>query len=245
MITTNVENEVIVENKGDKFWCREFDYDESIQRVSLLERRGIEFQIKVGLELLRVKTQLKHGKFIAYLAIAGFTNTDTPERRMKIARQYMCFLGLRDSPKIVNPAENEVLVALEIAYSENPQFADFNASRKADLNENVFFRKMFPDEREEAGKNIDPYYIIGFNPYELTNRLWERWDNLNTIEKVQSFLLIHNCFLQLKVVLHEMKEMEPRIKAALEEIQSEGKTAEDLSNAISRIKREDLELDLE
>lgn len=236
--------EVIAESNGDQFWHRKFDYHESLERVSSLERRGIEFQVKVGLELLRVKRQqLKHGQFIAYLVNAGFVNTDTPDRRLKVGRQYMTYLGLIESPKLINPPESEVLKALEIAYSENPQFADFHHDRKANPDVNDFYDKMYPSYHEEVRSEVDPYKLIGFNIYEVANRIEKKWHSMTPTEQVDTYLLLRNFLSQLKAVLSRWKDFIPEIETELKSAEEQGKVAEQHSNVLGGIKTEDLEVD--
>jgi len=245
MVTTE-SKEVIAESNGDQFWRRKFDYYESVRRVSRLERRGIEFQVKVGLELLRVKRQeLKHGEFISFLVKAGFENTDTPGRRLKVARQYMTYVGLIDSPKLVNPAESEVLKALEIAYSENPQFADFYDDRKKNPDVDDFYANKYPIYREERGIKFGLYEIMGFNPYQLADRIRSKWHAMTPTEQVDTFILLHNFLLQLRTVLYDMKELSPEIENSLKVMQAKGKAAEQHSDVMSGIRTEDWEVEMD
>ena len=230
MITIK-EKEVVTESNGNEFWLREFDYDESLERVSLLERRGIEFQIKVGLELLRAKWQLTHGEFIPFLAKSGFQNTDAPGRRLKVAREYMAFLGLIESPKLINPAKSEVLKALEVAYSQNPQFADFQDYRKANPDVEDFAEHMLPKYREPLGMKVDLFSLIGFNPYYVKNHLFLKWRYLTPVEKAELFMLLHNCILTFKGLLQSWKDKDSgELQSELERVKAEGKIADSLSN---------------
>ena len=157
----------------------------------------------------------------------------------------MAYLGLIDSPKRINPPESEVLKALEIAYSENPQFADFDSYRKANPDLNDFFEKMFPTYRKELGLKVDLFEIIGFNPFEVVERIKRKWYSMTPTEQVDTFLLLHNFLLQLRAVMHQMTDIFPEIKDRLKAMQEQGKAAEQHSNVLNGIRTDDLDEDLD
>jgi hypothetical protein len=61
-----------------------FNISASIERVRQFEQRGTEFKVRCGLELLRVKMNIDHGVWYAFLVKAGIYPS-TATRRMKTA----------------------------------------------------------------------------------------------------------------------------------------------------------------
>jgi len=233
------------ESNGDQFWRREFDYHESVERVNALEKRGTQFQVKVGLELLRVKTQiLKHGEFAQFVYRAGFDNMDTPERRLKVARSYMTFLGLIDSPKPINPDELKVLEALDIAYSENPRFADFDSYRRKNRDPVYVYDAMYPEGAEATERKGDPYEVLGFNPFLLHKRILRRFDHSSPSQKVDTITLVWNTMSQLQVTLDDLRERLPEFEVYLADLQKQGEIARQLSAAVNEIKAQEWDTDL-
>jgi hypothetical protein len=65
-----------------------FNINESIERIHQFEQKGIEFKVRSGLELLRVKMNIEHGAWYAFLIKAGIYPS-TATRRMKIASLFL------------------------------------------------------------------------------------------------------------------------------------------------------------
>ena len=202
-----------INESDNRYWEREPDekdwldspyYLKSVERSSVLERRGIEFEVKVGLELMRVKNILKHGAFLSYEWRVGYGNSETPRRRIERARQYMTYLGIINSPKNINPEKDKIFAALELAYSENPQFVDFDKYQKKQRTPDEFTKELWPDERLEAGLKVTSKdEMFGFSPIHFTKLFAKNWKRWNVKERGDAVMFLVNSHLMLQSLFNQ------------------------------------------
>lgn len=215
---------------GDQYWLRPFNSLESIERCRRFEGRGTEFKVKTGLELYLAKLNLRHGSWYPYLHRADIYPT-TATRRMKIAKEFMVWLELLG--KVDKVTEHHVHDALKNIHSKECKLHDFAQSIKVDLD--TFHNELPKAAREKAGVKLDPYEIIGFNPFELKGRVLKRWDFLTATEQIDTFLLTMNCIPQVVDLASHLKSLLPELRSDLNYLQKQGKLAEQVSNSLSQI----------
>ena len=126
---------------GDRFWERPFNAKQSIERCQHFERRGTEFKVKSGLELLRAKLNLSHGALYPFYIKIGIGN-DTAQRRMREARKFMVWAGI----------DEDVVEAMELAH-KTCKLQDFT-SESARVNPNEFQSYDSNGENSSVSKNI-------------------------------------------------------------------------------------------
>jgi len=184
----------------EKYWLREFVEEESSERVRYCEGHGVEFQVKAGLELLRAKANIEHGGFILFLKKSGFTTPDIPERRMKLARQYMQFQEYT-SAKRLNLGDDDVQVTMAMAYSQNPQFAEFDSWRKGEFKSNSFLKP-----RNTVVKRNHLGTLFGFKPSEIftvvrqaIDKDYSKWNLNEKVEAIDTLQqIIRYCETEIK-----------------------------------------------
>lgn len=237
-IATIKTKEVIIEEtkkeNGDKYWLRPFNSLESIERCRRFEGRGTEFKVKAGLELHLAKLNVGRGSWYAYLHRANIYPT-TATRRMKMATEFMLWLEtLREGDKVT---ERHVHDALEAIHSKPCKLHGFAESLK--VNPDTFCAEMPKTAREEAGVKLNPYEIIGFNPFQLKKRILKRWDFLTGTEQIDTLLLVLNCIPQVVDLASHLKSLLPELRSDLDYLQKQGKLAEQVSNSLAQIQSQD------
>lgn len=237
MIAVEETKEVVIEDtkkeNGDKYWLRPFSSLESIERCRGFEKRGTEFKVRAGLELHLAKLNIGHGSWYAYLYTANIYPS-TATRRMKTATKFMLWLGLLSEADKVT--EHHVHDALEAIHSKPCILHDF-ASIKVNLD--TFYAEMPKAAREKAGVKLNPYEIIGFNPFELRKRVLKRWDYLTATEQIDAFALVLNCIPQVVDLASYLKSLLPELQSDLDYLQKQGTLAEQVSNSLAQIKSQD------
>lgn len=63
---------------------------------------------------------------------------------------------------------------------------------------------------------VQPYGIIGFNPYKLVSRILRTWKNMSPEEQDETFMILHNSALALKGLLLELKDRDPELDSRLD-----------------------------
>jgi hypothetical protein len=134
-----------------------FNIGESIERIRQFERRGTEFKVRSGLELIRAKFNLPHGGWYGFLFKANIYPS-TATRRMKIARLYMEWVGTEFN-------EEKVISTIAMVDDKPCMLHDFNDAQKVDIDS--FWDELHGQDnqylppRESARERI---VIVELNP---------------------------------------------------------------------------------
>lgn len=216
---------------GDKFWLREFNAEQSIERYQCLdeqcqhfERRGTEFKVKCGLELYRSKLNLHHGEWYLFLKKAH-TYPSTATRRMQVALDFMIWAGvIRPEEKV---KEQHIITAMEISYLKSCILHDFAEYKHESFNENEFNAEMLEVEGKKERKPwLKPSLIInwrsipgsedrelGFDPIELSQFIKKHLGDFPLERQAKIIEELRLTVDILRVLLHDLKvHYEPEIK---------------------------------
>lgn len=217
---------------GDRFWLREFNAKQSIERYQCLdeqcqhfERRGTEFKVKCGLELYRSKLNLHHGEWYLFLKKAQIKNPSTATRRMQDALDFMIWAGvIRPKEKV---KEQHVIGAMEICYLKPCNLHGFAEYKQESFNEDKFNAEMLEVEEEKERKPwLKPSLIInwrsipgsedrelGFDPIELSQFIRKHWLDWSVEKQAKVIEELRLTVDILRVLLHDLKvNYEPEIK---------------------------------
>jgi len=216
---------------GDRFWEREFNAKQSIERSQYLnercqhhERRGTEFKVKCGLELYRSKLNVKHGKWYLFLKKAQIYPS-TATRRMQTALEFMVWAGvIRPEEKV---KEQHIITSMEISYLKPCKLHGFAEYKQESFNGNEFNTEMLEVEGKKERKPwIKPNLRkdwrsipgcedneLGFDPIQLSQFIrkhWLDWPVERQAKVVEELCLTVDIF---RVLLRDMKDYyQPEIK---------------------------------
>jgi len=172
---------------GDKWWLREFDINESLERCQNYRRETKKQQTLMGLELFRVRNNIKNKVWGAFLLRLGIEQP-TVSRRWEITRKFLNFYGIADIKEYQRPNDQEIGEGLEILTAKSCNLHDFFDSLKEEVRRNmgsVRRRKSSVSEivanrmRREADKMADPdaekgnVLCWGISPQTLSEKI--RW----------------------------------------------------------------------
>jgi hypothetical protein len=178
-----------------------FNIDESINLIHQLELRGTEFNVRCGLELLRVKMSIDHGYWYGFLLKAGiFPSTAT--RRMKTASLFlgwiqtkrmeenMAIASVADISMSISPPDGhkptraEILEGINIIYQEPCKLHDFNEAQKIDIDK---FWNEIPQQDNKYSPPRDRIFIVQLNPAwkKIEGFILHKYKRLPTREKLE------------------------------------------------------------
>lgn len=123
-------------SNGDRFWERLFNDEQSVERCQSWQCKSRETKLWFGLELLRAKLNLEHGKFYEQLYRIPI-HPVTAWRRMDFARDFMEYSRVILPEE--KPSEDNIAHAMELLFGKS------------------FILKDFFDELDKKVKNPDDF----------------------------------------------------------------------------------------
>jgi len=108
--------------RENKFWLKSFDALASITRIHGYETKGLEQQLKCGLDLWLAKLSLSHGAWNPYLLRCEFPSLSTAYRRRQLAVEFLLWSEIVQKGK---PSEAHVIAGLEMVHAKSFKVNDF------------------------------------------------------------------------------------------------------------------------